>query len=70
MIPDNAIADDLISGHSKRSPSYHRDYGGKTYGELKQLDGKKPPDMKARHMRKLIEQDPRLDQDKERKPRR
>jgi hypothetical protein len=57
---DHEIADDLIPGRSKRSLSYHRDYGRKTYGEIKKLANKKPPDIKARQMKKLIEDDPRL----------
>jgi hypothetical protein len=55
MIDDNAIADDLIPGKAKRSKSYHGDYGGKTYGEIKRLAQGKSPDMKARRMKKLIE---------------
>ena len=55
MIDDNAIADDLIPGKAKRSRSYHSDYGGKTYGEIKRLARAKPPDAKARQMKKLIE---------------
>ncbi|MEJ7637031.1 MAG: hypothetical protein WKF75_03325 [Singulisphaera sp.] len=62
MIDEGAIADDLIPGRSKRSSSYHRDYGGKTYREIKILAGVKPPDLKARQMKKLIEQVERLRQ--------
>jgi hypothetical protein len=60
MIPDHQIADDLISGSLKRSRSYHSDYGQKTYGEIKQLASARPPDVKARQMKKLIEQAERL----------
>jgi hypothetical protein len=70
MIDNNAIADDLISGRSKRSPSYHIDYGKKTYGEIKRLAKQKPPDIKARQMKKLIHDDPRLGQKERGKPRR
>lgn len=69
MVDDDAIADDVISGRSKRSRSYHSDYGSKTYGELKRLVKRKPPDPKARQMKKLIENDRRLDEDKEQRPR-
>jgi hypothetical protein len=64
MASDADIADDLISGSLKRSKSYHRDYGRKTYGEIKRLAKRKPPDKKARQMKKLIENSQRL-QDKE-----
>jgi hypothetical protein len=47
MIDENAVADDLISGKAKRSRSYH--------GEIKRLAQAKPPDQKARQMKKLIE---------------
>jgi hypothetical protein len=57
---DDEIADDLIPGSLKRSKSYHRDYGQKTYGEIKRLARQKPPDKKARRMKKLIEQAERL----------
>lgn len=62
MAKDDDKADDLIPGSLKRSPSYHSDYGSKTYGQLKQLAGAKPPDKKARQMKKLIEQQSRLKQ--------
>jgi hypothetical protein len=65
---DNDIADDLIPGKLKRSPSYHADYGQKTYGEIKQLANKKPPDRKARQMKKLISHVVRL-KGKARRPR-
>jgi hypothetical protein len=55
MIDDNAIADHLIPGKAKRAKSYHSDYGGKTYGEIKKLAQGKSPDKKARQMKKLIE---------------
>jgi hypothetical protein len=55
MIDENAVADDLIPGKAKRSRSYHGDYGRKTYGEIKRLAQAKPPDQKARQMKKLIE---------------
>ena len=67
---DDDPADALISGRSKRSVSYHADYGKKTYGEINRLAGRKPPDRKARQMKKLIENDNRLDEDKKSKPRR
>jgi hypothetical protein len=57
---DNDIADDLIPGSLKRSKSYHGDYGEKTYKEIKDLAAAKPPDKKARQMKKLIEQAERL----------
>ena len=57
---DSDIADDLISGSLKRSRSYHRDYGKKTYGTIKALAAGTPPDTKARQMKKLIEQSTRL----------
>jgi len=60
MAQDSDIADDLISGSLKRSASYHREYGQKTYGEIKDLAAAKPPDNKARQMKKLIEQSERL----------
>ncbi len=66
MAEDDQFADDLIPGSLKRSRSYHADYGRKTYGEIKRLAGGKPPDGKARQMKKLIEQAQRL-QNKERK---
>lgn len=59
---DDEITDDLISGLSKRSRSYHRDYGRKTFGEIKKLAAANPPDRKARQMKKLIEQGERLRQ--------
>lgn len=65
MIADDQSADDLIPGSLKRSQSYHSDYGNKTYGEIKQLAAARPPDPRARQMKKLIEQAERL-QDKER----
>jgi hypothetical protein len=67
MADDKQIADNLIPGQQKRSKSYHSDYGGKTYGEIKKLAAGKSPDMKARQMKKLIEQIKRL-QDKPRRP--
>ncbi|MCI0703887.1 MAG: hypothetical protein L0241_22750 [Planctomycetia bacterium] len=60
MANDNDIADDLISGSLKRSKSYHADYGGKTYKEIKELAASTPPDKKARQMKKLIDQAERL----------
>ena len=64
---DDDIAYDLIPGSLKRSKSYHRDYGRKTYREIKRLAKLKPPDKKARQMKKLIEQARRL---QEKEPRR
>ena len=66
---DSDLADDLISAHSKRSTSYHSEYGQKTYGEIKRLARQKPPDVKARQMKKLIENGPRLDEKKDPRPR-
>ena len=60
MAKDSDLADDVISGGLKRSKSYHSDYGEKTYGEIKDLAAGKPPDPKARQMKKLIEQTERL----------
>jgi hypothetical protein len=60
MIDDEQIADDLISGRLKRARSYHSDYGQKTYGEIKRLASARPPDVRARQMKKLIEQAERL----------
>jgi hypothetical protein len=57
---DDDIADGLIPGSLKRSPSYHRDYGQKTYKEIKDLAAAHPPDKKARQMKKRIEQTQRL----------
>jgi hypothetical protein len=57
---DSDFSDDLIPGSLKRSKSYHEDYGRKTYEEIKLLAGGKPPDQKARQMKKLIEQATRL----------
>jgi hypothetical protein len=62
MASDDDIADDLIPGSLKRSKSYHSDYGRYTYGEIKALAAAKPPDQKARQMKKLIEQAERLRQ--------
>ena len=60
MADDDELAEDLIPGSLKRSRSYHSDYGRKTYKEIKELAGGKPPDRKARQMKKLIEQAKRL----------
>lgn len=60
MPDEEGIADDLISGSLKRSTSYHADYGDKSYKEIKELAAATPPDMKARQMKKLIEQADRL----------
>ena len=60
MAADDDVADDLISGSLKRSKSYHADYGGKSYKEIKELAAATPPDQKARQMKKLIEQAERL----------
>ena len=57
---ENSKADDLIPGSLKRSDSYHADYGSKDYGDIKRLAKAKPPDRKARQMKKLIEQAKRL----------
>lgn len=55
MINDDVIADDVIPGKAKHSPSYHSDYGKMTYGTIKRLAAGRPPDRKARQMKKLIE---------------
>lgn len=68
MPPDDDLADDLISGKLKRSRSYHGDYGRKTYREIKELASARPPDRKARQMKKLIERTQHL-KDKPRRPR-
>lgn len=60
MAQDGDVADDVIPGSLKRSKSYHGDYGGKTYKEIKELADANPPDQKARQMKKLIEQTERL----------
>ena len=60
MAKDSDIADDVIPGSLKRSKSYHAEYGKKTYKEIKDLAAAKPPDTKARQMKKLIEQKVRL----------
>ncbi len=56
MIPDDAIADDYIHGRLKKGSSYHRDYGKMTVGKInKELARRKrPPDRKAKQMKKLI----------------
>jgi len=59
-IPDDATAESLISGKLKKSPSYHGDYGNITYADIKRLA--KQGDLKARQMKKLIEQRRRLDE--------
>ena len=70
MATDEQIADDLISASLKRSKSYHRDYGKKTFGEIKRLARNKPPDRKARQMKKLIEQSRRLEEKESGRPKR
>ena len=60
MIADNEIAQDVIHGSFKRSRSYHAGYATKSYGEIKALAASRPPDKKARQMKKLIEQSDRL----------
>jgi len=57
---DDDIADDLISGSLKRSPSYHTAYGKKTYKELRILASGRRSDLKARRMKKLMEDAARL----------
>ena len=57
---EQLTADDLIPGSLKRSDSYHTDYGEKSYEEIVLLAKAKPPDRKARQMKKLIEQAQRL----------
>jgi hypothetical protein len=65
---ENSVADDVITGSLKRSRSYHADYGNKTYKELKQLARSKPPDTKARQMKKLMEQVQRLREKARKRP--
>lgn len=60
MAQDSDPADKLIPGSLKRSASYHVDYGKKSYGEIKKLAADKPADLRARQMKKLIEQSVRL----------
>jgi hypothetical protein len=60
MIDEDAQAEDLIPGSLKGSKSYHEDYANMTYGHIKRLASAKPPDRKARQMKKLIEQAARL----------
>lgn len=60
MAQDSDLADDVIPGSLKWSKSYHRDYGSKTYKEIKDLAAAVPPNKKARQMNKLIEQTERL----------
>ena len=57
---ENSKADDLIPGSLKRSESYHGGYGSKKFAEIKRLAKARPPDQKARQMKKLIEQAERL----------
>jgi hypothetical protein len=56
ILDEDALADVLLQGSSKKAAPYHIEYGNKTYGEIKRLARKKPPDLKARQMKKLIEQ--------------
>jgi hypothetical protein len=60
MAQDDDIADDVVPGSLKRSQSYHKEYGKKTYKEIKDLAAANPPDRRARQMKKLIEQTERL----------
>ena len=59
---DRDIADNIIPGSLKRSKSYHKYYGKKTCREIKALAAQRPPDRKARQMKKLVEQSKRLRQ--------
>jgi hypothetical protein len=68
MDDGDKLADDLIPGKLKKLKSYHSDYGKKTYREIKRLAAAKPPDRKARQMKKLIERTKHL-KDKPRRPR-
>lgn len=70
MAADEQIADELISSSLKRSKSYHRSYGNMTYGEIRLLSKQKPPDQKARQMKKLIEQSRRLKEKESGRPKR
>ena len=60
MVADDAIAEDVIHGTFKRARSYHGAYAKKSYGDIKALAASRPPDKKARQMKKLIEQSDRL----------
>jgi hypothetical protein len=60
MLDEDQTADALLSGSLRRSRSYHAEYGGMTYRRLVELASAKPPDLKARQMKKLIEQADRL----------
>ena len=60
MVPEDGIGDDSISGKTKKSRSYHHDYGKKTYREIMVLA--KKGDKKAQQMKKLIEEGRRLSQ--------
>ena len=60
MPSKNAKANDLIPGKLKKSKSYHSEYGEWTYGKICRAARRKPPDRKARQMKKLIEQAERL----------
>jgi hypothetical protein len=60
MPKDDDIAEDVIPGSLKKSKSYHSDYGKYTYKAIKDLAADNPPDLKARQMKKLIEQTERL----------
>jgi RHS repeat-associated protein len=51
-------ADELIPGSLKRSPSYHEDYGNMTKEEINKEAKKGDP--KAKQMKKLLDQAPRL----------
>lgn len=70
MATEERIADELISASLKRSKSHHLDYGMKTYGEIKRLAKRRPPDIKARQMKKLIEQSRRLEEKESGRPKR
>lgn len=57
---DKSKAEQLIPGSLKRSPSYFTEYAGLTYAEIRRRAEANPPDLKARKMKKLIEQADRL----------
>jgi hypothetical protein len=67
MIAENEIADNLIPGGLKKSASYHTHLGKLTYGEINRRLNTKPPDpekKKLRQMKKLIDEQARLLQEK------
>lgn len=57
---DRSKAEQLIPGSLKRSKSYFGEYAALTYAEIRLRADQNPPDVKARKMKKLIEQAERL----------